>query len=29
MIAEEEKNIRRDPLGSGSKLIGKVFGLLQ
>jgi hypothetical protein len=29
MIAEEEKAIRRDPLGSGSKIIGKVFGALQ
>lgn len=28
MIAEEEKAIRRDPIGSGSKIIGKVFGLL-
>ena len=26
MIAEEEKAIRKDPLGSGSKIIGKVFG---
>ena len=29
MIAEEEKAIRQDPLGSGSKIIGKVFGALQ
>lgn len=29
MIAEEEKAIRQDPLGSGSKIIGKVFGLLK
>lgn len=29
MIAEEEKAIRRDPIGSGSKLIGKVFGALR
>ncbi len=28
MIAEEEKAIRRDPIGSGSKIIGKVFGSL-
>lgn len=28
MIAEEEKAIRRDPLGTGSKIIGKVFGAL-
>ena len=28
MIGEEEKAIRRDPLGSGSKIIGKVFGAL-
>lgn len=28
MIAEEEKAIRRDPIGSGSKIIGKVFGVL-
>lgn len=28
MIAEEEKAIRRDPIGSGSKIIGKVFGAL-
>lgn len=26
MIGEEEKAIRRDPIGSGSKIIGKVFG---
>lgn len=26
VIGEEEKAIRRDPLGSGSKIIGKVFG---
>lgn len=29
MIGEEEKAIRRDPLGSGSKIIGKVFGSLR
>ncbi len=29
MIAEEEKAIRQDPIGSGSKIIGKVFGLLK
>ncbi|WMW82595.1 DUF4197 domain-containing protein [Undibacterium cyanobacteriorum] len=29
MIAEEEKAIRKDPLGTGSKIIGKVFGLLK
>ncbi len=28
MIGEEEKAIRRDPIGTGSKIIGKVFGLL-
>ncbi|MES3022877.1 MAG: DUF4197 domain-containing protein [Pseudomonadota bacterium] len=29
MIAEEERKIRRDPIGAGSKIIGKVFGFLQ
>ncbi|QAU34026.1 DUF4197 domain-containing protein [Janthinobacterium sp. 17J80-10] len=29
MIGEEEKAIRRDPVGSGSKIIGKVFGSLK
>jgi hypothetical protein len=29
MIAEEEKAIRADPIGTGSKLIGKVFGALR
>ena len=29
MIAEEEKAIRRDPIGTGSQIIGKVFGLLK
>lgn len=29
MIGEEEKAIRRDPIGSGSKIIGKVFGSLR
>ena len=29
MIAEEEKAIRADPLGAGSKLIGKVFGAIK
>lgn len=28
MIAEEEKAIRQDPIGTGSKIIGKVFGAL-
>jgi hypothetical protein len=28
MIAEEEREIRRDPIGSGSKIISKVFGSL-
>lgn len=28
MIAEEEKAIRQDPVGTGSKIIGKVFGAL-
>jgi hypothetical protein len=28
MIGEEEKAIRQDPIGSGSKIIGKVFGAL-
>jgi hypothetical protein len=28
MIGEEEKAIRRDPIGAGSKIIGKVFGSL-
>ncbi|NRR32651.1 DUF4197 domain-containing protein [Oxalobacteraceae bacterium] len=28
MIAEEEKAIRADPIGAGSKIIGKVFGAL-
>jgi hypothetical protein len=28
MIGEEEKAIRRDPLGTGSKIIGRVFGSL-
>jgi hypothetical protein len=28
MIAEEEKAIRQDPLGAGSKIISKVFGTL-
>lgn len=28
MIGEEEKAIRRDPVGTGSKIIGKVFGAL-
>ena len=28
MIAEEEKAIRQDPLGAGSKIISKVFGAL-
>lgn len=29
MIAEEEKAIRQDPIGTGSKIIGKVFGALK
>jgi hypothetical protein len=29
MIAEEEKAIRQDPIGTGSKIIGKVFGLIK
>jgi len=29
MIAEEEKAIRADPIGTGSKLLGKVFGALR
>lgn len=29
MIGEEEKAIRRDPVGSGSAIIGKVFGVLK
>lgn len=29
MIAEEEKKIRQDPIGAGSKIISKVFGLLK
>lgn len=29
MIGEEEKAIRRDPLGAGSKILGKVFGSLR
>lgn len=29
MIGEEEKAIRRDPIGSGSAIIGKVFGALK
>lgn len=29
MIGEEEKAFRKDPLGSGSKIIGKVFGALR
>jgi hypothetical protein len=28
MIAEQEKTIRQDPVGTGSKLLGKVFGAL-
>ncbi len=28
MIAEEEKKIRRDPLGSASSIIRKVFGAI-
>jgi hypothetical protein len=29
MIGEEEKAIRRDPIGSGSKILGKVFGSMK
>ncbi|EJN06161.1 DUF4197 domain-containing protein [Herbaspirillum sp. YR522] len=29
MIGEQEKAIRRDPMGSGSAIIGKVFGALR
>jgi len=29
MIAEEEKAMRQNPLAAGSKIIGKVFGLLK
>ena len=29
MIAEEEKNIRRDPIGAGSQIISKVFGAVK
>ena len=29
MIGEEEKAIRADPIGTGSKLLGKVFGALK
>lgn len=29
MIAEEEKAIRQDPLGTGSKILGKVFGAIR
>lgn len=29
IIAEEERAIRRDPVGTGSKILGKVFGALR
>jgi hypothetical protein len=29
MIGEEEQKIRRDPVGSGSAILGKVFGALR
>jgi hypothetical protein len=29
MIGEEERAIRRDPLGTGSKILGKVFGAVK
>ena len=29
MIAEQEKSIRKDPIGTGSNLLGKVFGALK
>jgi hypothetical protein len=28
MVAEEEKNIRKDPIGTGSSIIRKVFGAM-
>jgi hypothetical protein len=29
MIGEEEKKIRKDPIGTGSAIISKVFGVLK
>jgi len=29
MIAEEERKIRKDPLGTGSEILSKVFGSLK
>ena len=29
MVGEEEKKIRRDPVGTGSALLNKVFGALR
>ena len=29
MIGEEEKKIRRDPVGTGSAILQKVFGALR
>ena len=29
MIAEQEKSIRKDPIGTGSSLLKKVFGALK
>ncbi len=29
MIGEEEKKIRQDPIGTGSKILGKVFGAIK
>lgn len=29
MVAEQEKQIRQDPIGTGSKMLQKVFGVLQ
>jgi hypothetical protein len=28
MVAEEEKKIRKDPVGTGTEIIKKVFGAL-
>ena len=29
MIGEEEKAIRKDPVGTGSAILGKVFGAMR
>ncbi|MEZ5730228.1 MAG: DUF4197 family protein [Burkholderiaceae bacterium] len=29
MIGEQERALRQDPIGTGSKLLGKVFGALR